>query len=54
MEDELPTGWRVLNLRRDGLIEVENDRLNVVVQGMTWHWVKQRCISMSLSARVEP
>jgi hypothetical protein len=51
MQDELPAGWTVLPLRRDGLIEVESDAKNLVVTGRSWEWVRQQVISITLSHR---
>jgi hypothetical protein len=51
MQDQLPEGWTVLPLRRDGLIEVESDTRNLVITGQNWEWIRQQVTSATLSHR---
>jgi len=51
INDQLPAGWKLLGIRPDGQIEVESDRLNVVIRHQDWQWIKQKMTALMLSHR---
>ena len=51
INNELPSGWKLIGIRENGMIQVESEKLNVVISGLSWAWVKQRMTSFMLSAR---
>ncbi len=51
IQNELPAGWKLLGIRRDGQVEVESDSLNVVIRA-DWAACKGIMTRLMLSHRV--
>jgi hypothetical protein len=49
--DQLPAGWTLLKMHKDGRIEIKSDKLNVVIGHQDWDWIKQRMTALMLSHR---
>ncbi len=49
--NQLPAGWKLIGVKRDGTIEVESEKYNIVIRSDNWDFIKQTMTSYMLSHR---